>query len=62
MKNLTEFKGDWNEIKGKLKQQFASLTDNDVLLEEGKQDEMLGRLQIKLGKTKEEIHKLISDL
>jgi len=62
MKNLTEIKGNWNEIKGKLKQKFSLLTDNDLLLIEGKQDEMLGRLQIKLGKTKEEIHKLIADL
>jgi uncharacterized protein YjbJ (UPF0337 family) len=62
MKNLTELKGNWNEIKGKLKQKFSSLTDNDLLFVEGKQDEMLGRLQVRLGKTKEEIHKLISDL
>lgn len=55
-------KGDWNEIKGKLKQKFAILTDDDVLLEEGKQDEMLGRLQNKLGKTKAEIHALIDSL
>jgi uncharacterized protein YjbJ (UPF0337 family) len=62
MKNLTELKGNWNETKGKLKQQFAMLTDDDLLLVEGKQDEMLGRLQIKLGKTKEELHTLISGL
>jgi len=62
MKNITELKGNWNETKGKLKQKFAMLTDNDLLLVEGKQDEMLGRLQIKLGKTKEEIVKLISAL
>ncbi|MDP2387810.1 MAG: CsbD family protein [Bacteroidota bacterium] len=62
MKNKTELKGNWNETKGILKQKFAMLTDNDLLLEEGKQDEMLGRIQIKLGKTKEEIQKLISEL
>jgi uncharacterized protein YjbJ (UPF0337 family) len=62
MKNLTELKGNWNETKGKLKQKFALLTDSDLLLLEGKQDEMLGRLQIRLGKTKEEIHKLIAEL
>jgi uncharacterized protein YjbJ (UPF0337 family) len=60
--NSTELKGNWNEIKGKLKQKFAVLTDDDLLLEEGKQDEMYGRLQQKLGKTKEELHRLISDL
>jgi uncharacterized protein YjbJ (UPF0337 family) len=54
--------GNWNETKGKLKQKFAMLTDNDVMMVEGKQDEMLGRLQVKLGKTKEEIYKLISEL
>ena len=62
MKNSTELKGDWNETKGKLKQKFALLTDNDVLLIEGKKDEMLGRIQIKLVKTKEELHKIISEL
>lgn len=62
MNNLTELTGSWNETKGKLKQKFALLTDNDLLLIEGKQDEMLGRLQVKLGKTKEELHKLIAEL
>ena len=62
MKNLIEFKGNWNEIKGKLKQKFALLTDDDLLLVAGKHDELLGRLQVKLGKTKEEVQKLISDL
>jgi len=62
MKNTTELAGNWNETKGKLKQKFANLTDNDVLLMEGKQDEVIGKLQIKLGKTKEEILKLISQL
>ncbi len=59
MKNLTELKGTWNEQKGKLKQKFAFLTDNDLLFEEGKKEEMMGKLQIKLGKTKEELHKII---
>lgn len=62
MKNLTELNGNWNEVKGKLKQKFALLTDNDVLLVKGKEDEMLGRLQVRLGKTKEEVRKLISEL
>ena len=62
MKNLTELKGNWNQTKGKLKQKFGMLTDSDLLFVEGKQDEMLGRLQTKLGRTKEEIHKLISEL
>jgi uncharacterized protein YjbJ (UPF0337 family) len=62
MTNTIEIKGNWNEIKGKLKQKFAKLTDDDLLFIEGKQDELLGRLQIKLGKTKDEIQKLISEL
>ena len=60
--NTTEVKGNWNEQKGKLKQKFAALTDNDLIFAEGKKDEMLGRLQIKLGKSKEELHKIISEL
>jgi uncharacterized protein YjbJ (UPF0337 family) len=60
--NTTEVKGNWNEQKGKLKQKYAVLTDNDLLFEEGKQEEMFGKLQIKLGKTKEELHKIISSL
>ncbi|CAN1538262.1 CsbD-like domain containing protein [Spirosomataceae bacterium] len=62
MANLTELKGNWNEVKGKLKQQFAILTDDDLMLADGKQDELMGRLQQKLGKTKEEIQTLISGL
>jgi len=60
--NTTELKGNWNEQKGKLKQKFAILTDDDLLFAEGKKEEMLGRLQIKLGKSKEELHKIISSL
>jgi uncharacterized protein YjbJ (UPF0337 family) len=60
--NTTELKGNWDEQKGKLKQLFATLTDDDLLFTEGKKDEMLGRIQIKLGKTKEELHKIISDI
>ncbi len=60
--NTTELKGNWDEQKGKLKQKFASLTDDDLLFAEGKKDEMLGKLQIKLGKTKEELHTILGDL
>jgi len=55
-------KRDWKETKEKLKRAYAMLTDKDLLLVEGKQDEMLARIQVKLGKTKEEIQKLISNL
>ena len=60
--NTTEAKGNWNETKGKLKKKFAVLTDNDLMYEEGQKDEMLGKLQIKLGKTKEELHKILDTL
>jgi uncharacterized protein YjbJ (UPF0337 family) len=57
--NTTEIKGNWNEQKAKLKKQFAVLTDNDLMFEEGKKDEMMAKLQIKLGQTKEQLHKII---
>ena len=60
--NTNELKGNWNEQKGKLKQKFANLTDNDLLYEQGKKDEMFGKLQIKLGKSKEELDKIIAAL
>jgi uncharacterized protein YjbJ (UPF0337 family) len=60
--NKLLFKGSWNEIKGKLKQSYAQLTDDDLVFAEGKDDELIGRLQKKLGKSKEEIRKLISTL
>ena len=55
-------KGSWKETAGKLKQQFANLTDDDLLFKEGKDEELLGRLQQKLGKTKEEVRNLIAKL
>lgn len=60
--NTTELKGNWDEQKGKLKQKFAALTDDDLLFAEGKKDEMMGKLQIKLGKTKEELDKIMKAL
>jgi len=62
MKNLTGLEGDWNTIKGKLKQKYALLTDDDLLFSDGKNDEMLGRIQVKLGKTKEELNEIIAAL
>lgn len=60
--DTTEMDGTWNMEKEELKQRFALLTDHDLLLEESKNEEMLGRLQLKLGKTKEELHILLSEL
>lgn len=56
MSNL-KLKGNWNELKGKLKQQYAKLTDDDLTYVEGKEDELLGRLQQKTGKAKDELKK-----
>lgn len=57
-----ELKGRWNEIKGKLKQSHGDLTDDDLRYEEGKEDELYGRLQTKTGKTKDEIVSWIRSL
>jgi uncharacterized protein YjbJ (UPF0337 family) len=60
--NSLQLKGAWNEIKGKLKQKYADLTDDDLIYTEGKEDELYGKLQTKLGKSKEEVEKLINEL
>lgn len=60
--NDLEIKGNWNQIKGKLKQKYAELTDDDLKYVEGKSDELLGRLQKKTGKTREELKREISSL
>jgi uncharacterized protein YjbJ (UPF0337 family) len=60
--NTLSMKGNWNEIAGKLKQKYANLTDDDLLFKEGKEEELVGRLQQKLGTTKEEVRKLIAKL
>ncbi len=57
-----ELKGGWNEIKGKIKQAYADLTDDDLTHEEGKDDETLGKLQQKTGKTRDELVKWINGL
>jgi uncharacterized protein YjbJ (UPF0337 family) len=58
MPNSKEIKGKWEQLKGKLKQKYADLTDDDLLHEEGKDQEFWGRLQEKLGKTEKEIKAL----
>jgi len=60
--NSQTIKGNWNELKGKLKQKYANLTDDDLLYVEGKEDELYGKLQQKLGKTKEDVQREINDL
>jgi uncharacterized protein YjbJ (UPF0337 family) len=60
--NRLQFKGSWNEVKGKLKQTYGQLTDDDLVFVEGKDDELIGRLQKRLGKSREEIREMISKL
>jgi uncharacterized protein YjbJ (UPF0337 family) len=56
-----DIKGNWNEIKGKLKQKYAQLTDDDLTFAEGKEEELMGRLQQRIGKKKEEIREEIEN-
>lgn len=60
--NTTEFKGNWLQQRAKLKQKFAVLTDDDLLYEQGQKEEMLGKIGVKLGKTQEELRKIIEEL
>lgn len=55
-------KGNWNKIKGKLKEEYAELTDNDLIYQEGKEEQLLGRIQEKTGKTKQEIKEFIDSI
>jgi len=54
--------GTWNDVKGKAKKEYANLTDDDLLYEEGKDDELVGRIQKKVGKTKDEVIQWIQNL
>ena len=60
--STSEILGNWNEVKVKLKAKFAILTDSDLVILDGQKEELEGRLQSKLGKTKEEWHKIIAAL
>jgi len=62
METKLQIKGNWDALKGKLKQKYAILTDDDLLFVEGKEDELLGRLEKKLGQTKDDIRKAIEKL
>ena len=57
-----QIKGNWNEIKGKLKQKYSELTDDDLLYTKGQEDELIGKLQKKLNKGREELEDEISKL
>ncbi|MBJ6119023.1 CsbD family protein [Pontibacter sp. BT310] len=62
--NETEYRarGNWNELKGKIKQQYGDMTDDDLTYDEGKQDEWLGKLQQKTGKAKHDLKRWIDSL
>jgi uncharacterized protein YjbJ (UPF0337 family) len=57
-----QMKGSWNEIKGKLKQKYGQLTDDDLAFADGKEDELLGRLQKRLGRTKDQLRAEIEEM
>lgn len=57
-----KLRGNWNEIKGKIKQQYAELTEDDLKYDEGKDDELIGRIQKKIGKTKDQVIEWIQSL
>ena len=57
-----KIRGNWNEMKGKIKQEYGEVTDDDLAYEEGKEDDLIGRLQQKLGKTKEEVKDYLDNL
>ena len=59
--NTQEVKGDWNITKGKLKQKWAQLTDDDLQFAEGKKEELLGRIQKRTGETREAVEKALKD-
>jgi uncharacterized protein YjbJ (UPF0337 family) len=59
--NTLEMKGNWNITKGKLKQKFAQLTDDDLQFVDGKEDELIGRIQKRTGQNKEEIERVIDE-
>lgn len=59
--NTTKLKGNWNVAKGKLKQKYGNLTDNDLTFLEGREDEMLGRIQQKTGASRDELDRYLRD-
>jgi uncharacterized protein YjbJ (UPF0337 family) len=59
--NTMQLKGNWHMMKGKLKQRFANLTDNDLHYEEGREEELFGRLQKATGQTREELERFFDE-
>jgi uncharacterized protein YjbJ (UPF0337 family) len=59
--NKLEIKGDWNILKGKIKQKWAKLTDDDLVFVAGKEDELVGRIQKRTGEARENVEKALSE-
>jgi uncharacterized protein YjbJ (UPF0337 family) len=59
--NMLELKGDWNTVKGKLKQKYAQLTDDDLIFAKGQEEELLGRIQKRIGKTRDQVERALKD-
>jgi uncharacterized protein YjbJ (UPF0337 family) len=59
--NTLQFKGNWNVVQGKMKQEFAQLTDDDLRYVEGKEEELIGRIQKRIGKTRDEVERALDD-
>jgi uncharacterized protein YjbJ (UPF0337 family) len=60
--NTLALKGDWNVAKGKLKQKYGQLTDNDLTYEKGREDELIGRIQKRVGHTREEVQRVVNEI
>lgn len=56
-----EMKGAWNIAKGKLKQKYAQLTDDDLQFVEGKEDELIGRIQKRTGQAQSDIKRVVEE-
>ncbi len=61
MNSLT-LKGDWNVAKGKLKQKYGQLTDDDLTYEKGREDELVGRIQKRVGHTRDDVHRAVDEI
>jgi uncharacterized protein YjbJ (UPF0337 family) len=59
MANKTTMKGNWNIVKGKLKESYGNLTDDDLMYEEGREEELYGRIQRRIGKSRDEVKRMI---
>ena len=59
--NRDRIEGNWQQLKGKVKQQWAKLTDDDLTAIEGSRDELLGRIQERYGIAREEAERQLEE-